>query len=241
MNKFDQLAGLSEVDEGLGFLKKLRKKAKSRLKKVAKIASAPVKFTAKTTRKVGRKSIALHKRVVKAAVVKPLKKTGSKLSPIMANPMVQNIAMAAATATGVGALGVPLIKAAGTLAQANESDKANKAAEKAYKEAQAEYNDPEYQAMLSQMQTDGMTPQQIEREYLTSDLYRETAIPAVANAILPEYQMAARNAGVKNYEQVGAQLAAREAIDTVNTVQNKASGGNIAIPAAIAAAAAFLL
>lgn len=262
MNKFDQLSGLSEYDENLGFLKKLKKAVKKNVKKVAKVAVKPVKVSTKVLapvtaistikhaaiipssigvkplKSVAKTAVNVNKTVAKAIVTDPLKKVGSKLSPIAARPEVKALAIGTATAVGAGPIIMGGITVGSMAAQLNEAKKATKKAqiiEKESAKAVQQFNDPEFVAAIDQMRSDGMTPEQIQNEFLTSETYRNAAIPAVADAITPQYQQDLRAAGVQNWEEAGQVLAAREAIDTVNDVQNKASGMGLIIPVGLAA------
>lgn len=269
MNKFDQLSGLAEYDESLGFLKKLRKKVKKVVKKAAMPVTAVIKkpissigkpvtnihkkvFTGLVTsplKKVGapvsRKLIDVNKTVVKKLVVNPIQHTAKKASPIAANPLVQQVALGVAIGAGAGPLAVAGMQMAGKLASSNEAGKLAKKEQalvnKQIAEATKEVADAEYINAVNQMRSDGMTENQIASEWMQSQTYKDAAIPAVAQTLTPIYQAQYRAAGVQNYNEVGEAVAASDAIAVVDKVQSDFKVEKMIVPAAALLALVFLM
>lgn len=231
MNKFDQLSGLSDYDESLGFLKKIKKKAK----KALKAAKKPVRAVVKA-----------HKKAFNTIVKKPIQAGVKAASPLLANPVIKAAVIGGATAIGATPLAIAGVNAAANMAKSNEAGKAAKKATKraGYAPLQSainEVSDNEYVNAVQQMRNDGMTDAQIEREWIQSDTYKQAAVPAVADMLTPHYQAHYKAAGVQNFAEVGETVAARDAIHAVNEVQKSFSLEKMIIPAAIGVAALLIL
>lgn len=235
MNKFDQLAGLADYDESLGFLKKIKKAAKKVVKTAVKPVKAVVKPVVKATKSVTKEVVRAHENVANKLIVKPIESGLKAASPLMANPMVKAAVVGTAIGVGAGPLVIAGLQTAGSLAEQREAAKAANA------QYAQEVADPEYIAAVQQMQADGMTPQQIQAEWMQSQAYRQAAVPAVAAQITPFYQQQYQAAGVQNYQEVGATVAARDAVRAVDEVQKKFSYEQFLIPGAVAVAALLIL
>lgn len=260
-NQFDQLNGW--YDEGdLGFLKKI---AKSVTKSVEKVASKVVKPVVDTTKKVVTTTVnstvksaqSLAKGDIKGAVTNAAKaalaapivttqETAKAVSPILARPEMKIVAGVVSAIPAIGPLvgaGVGLANAAATTyEQKKEYEKELRKAQPyvdQYAGIQNNVNQDEFNQFVAQMRARGMSDEQIKNEWLTSQTYREIAVPYIANTLAPSYAAALNESGVVNSAEVAKNYAAKDAVAIVDKEAAKAESSKI-MPALLLGVGALL-
>lgn len=274
-NPFDiALSGIDE--EGLGFLKKIKKAVKKVTKSATKAVKKAVKQTTKAVTKAGKQVIDLHKDAAKYILnpVKQFEDAKRKLLPdsvekkvdqVVASDAFKVAAVGAAAFFGgpaiMGALGsagvtMPTMASVGSfvaktggtiLAQqyvgGKLAEKEMKAAEKLAAKAEAQagaeleaelrsiVDDPAFVAMAKTMLEQGYSVDQIIETWMQSDAYKAAATVGANNALVQSYydELMAAGANESDAWEMAEQLAAQQAVDAAQYVQNqaKAKGNNV--------------
>lgn len=245
-NVFDQLSGIHDGPDGLGFLKKLKKGIKSAIKSVRKVTSKIAQKTLPSSvRKIGRKidksglgkvaaGVALAF-VGGPAIMAGLKGAGGIAASAAgkAGALIKGGVAAAKTASGVVAT-VSQIKGGGGDADAAQAE-ALRQAQISADLARAAGSNSAFQQAVAELRSQGYTDEAILNHWIESRTYYEQAVEAATRAVYPQAVQQYQAAGYPNDMAIayGAQDALNIAETEVKQVQNKASGGGLLIPAGI--------
>lgn len=246
-NVFDQLSGIHDGPDGLGFLKKLKKGIKSAVKSIKKVRSKIAhKILPNSVIKLGKKVDKAGLTKIAAgvalafvggpAIMAGLKGAGGIAASAAgkAGALIKGGVAAAKTASGVVATVSQIKGGAGGDADAAQAE-ALRQAQISAEVAKAAGANQAFQQAVAQLRSQGYSDEEILNHWIESRTYYEQAVEAATRAVYPQAVQQYQAAGYPNDMAIayGAQDALNIAETEVKQVQNQASGGGLLIPAGI--------